>query len=279
MNISGQEEKLLSEIEDWEEGLFNYIPNDIEQIYSRWIESSFEDIDHDHKNDFFNKIDNYLFHLHAFIQNSRSIYELKQQYVRKGRIFDETIETIPDLKMLSIDQLMYINDQHIARQRMISLVQGGLTGYHPTFATLDLPSLIAINLRSVQTIAIGYGCDIQIPSEMMLSLKVFHAATLPKRLQGKAWSDLFEELKEHSGPVFFYEGNEDLTELATFEMPLKHLLKVFFLKRMRNKQKIPILSSVIGAGLNYNFSKNITNFAQKFYQKRLLLERLKHSKQ
>ena len=59
----------------------------------------------------------------------------------------------------------------------------------------DLPAITFINLRLVQLIAMSYGYEVNTPKEMMISLKVFHAGTLPKRLQ----KFKLDELKEKYG--------------------------------------------------------------------------------
>ena len=89
---------------------------------------------------------------------------------------------------MKIDQVRYLNSQHSSRQRLYSLVQGGVTGTGGAVPlSTDLAAIAILNLRAVQITAMTYGYDPQQPFEMMASLKVFHAATLPERLKAEGW--------------------------------------------------------------------------------------------
>ncbi|SIE26355.1 EcsC protein family [Mycobacteroides abscessus subsp. abscessus] len=84
--------------------------------------------------------------------------------------------------------------------------------------------MAVINLRAVQLIAMTYGIEVNTPYEMMASLKVFCASILPPRLQGQAWEQLLAEL-ENAEEAYFYEGQEELTDIAWMGQPIKQLFK------------------------------------------------------
>ena len=134
--------------------------------------------------------------------------------------------------------------------------------------------MAVINLRVVQLIAMTYGFEVNTPHEMMTSLKVFHAASLPPRLQREGWSALMNEL-EATGDQYFYEGNEEITNITWIEQPLQQLLKVMVIALFRKKtiQGIPLLGMAIGAGANYQFTRKVTNLAHNYYQLRYLNEK------
>jgi hypothetical protein len=270
-----REEALKKEIAKWELQLLNYFPNDLEQYYEKWLTGAFQKINESKRKSFLAKIDLYLFHLHAFIENTQSIHDKKMAVIRKARTFDDTIRELSDIRSLPIDQIIYMSEQQLARQRVISFVQGGLTGYGGGFTATDLPLSIILNLRAIQGIAISYGYDLTIPSELMIALKVFHASILPKRIQGEAWNKLWKEISSIDENAFFYEGKEDFSNIHTLSVCGKQLAKLIFIRSCRSNERIPIFSMAIGAGLNYKFTKEVTVFAQKFYQKRVLLEREK----
>jgi hypothetical protein len=138
----------------------------------------------------------------------------------------------------------------------------------------DLPAMLVINLRSVQLIAITYGFDVQTPFEMMTSLKVFHAATLPARLRALAWEDLMEDLNKKDSN-YFYDGSEQLTDYTWLEGSMKQALKAMAITMFKGKKwsGLPLVSIAIGAGSNYQLSRKITDFAEKYYQYRYLREK------
>lgn len=275
MVLTDREKTVLNEIKEWEEQLYSYEPNDLELAYDRFLDRSFSLLPKEAQQQFFTSFDNWLFHLHALIQGSQLQMDAKERIMTAGRIFNEEIESVKDLRTLSIDQLKYIAHQQIARHRLYSFVQGGLTGTGGALMLgADLPAIAAVNLRSVQLIAMTYGFEVNTPFEMMTSLKVFHAATLPARLQSAGWDELIQDL-ETMEENYFYEGKEDLTDLSWLEQPIKQVFKglAILLFRKKSVQGLPVISMAIGAGSNYQMTRRVTDFAHKFYQKRYFLEK------
>jgi hypothetical protein len=269
-----RDQKVKAELAEWENKLISYHPNDFELTYEKYIEKTFALIPEEVQIQFFTLLDDWLFHLHAFIQGSQFQVDAKDRILSAGRIFDPQIETITDLRNLEIDQLNYIVSQQVARHRFYSFAQGGLAGTGGTILLgADLPAMAVINLRAVQLIAMSYGFEVNTPFEMMTSLKVFHIATLPPRLQMSGWDELKEELTDAHD--YLFEGNEKLTDVSWIEQPIKQLLKAMAIIIFRRKflQGIPLVSMAIGASSNYFLTRKVTEFAQKYYQMRYLLNK------
>ncbi|MBX9973336.1 EcsC family protein [Cytobacillus firmus] len=272
MPLNEREESVLAGIQEWENKLLNYEPNDLEMVYDKSLERSFSLLPEEVQQQFFSAMDSWLFHLHALIQGSQLQMDAKERILTAGRVFHSDIETIEDLKQLNIDQLQYIAQQQIARHRLYSFAQGGIAGSGSSLMLgTDIPAMAVINLRAVQLIAMTYGFEVNTPFEMMSSLKVFHAATLPPRMQGSAWEELMNELKNQE-EFYFYEGKEELTDITWIEQPMKQLFKamaIYFFRR-KSVQGIPFISMAIGAGINYQLTRKVTDFAHKYYQMRYL---------
>lgn len=276
MNWTERDEKVWSEIKDWEKRHFVDEPNDISGTYQQWLEARFAKLDTTLQKRVFHTIDAMLFHLHALIQNSQFQLEARQRLLNEARLFDATIEKIPDMKRLTIDELRYISSQHMTRQRVFSFAQGGLTGTGGIFLLgVDFPAVIAMNLRAVQLIGLNYGYEVGLPSEMMTALKVFHTASLPKKRQHQSWRDLEEEVFEQDHDPYFYEGTETFNDSLWLQYAMKQLVKVVAIQMLRKKviQGVPLLGMAVGAGMNYQFSRQVTELAHQFYQKRHLLEK------
>lgn len=275
MALTEREGIVFGEIKAWEDKLYGYEPNDLELTYDKYVERSFTLLPEKVQKDFFSVLDTWLFHLHALIQGSQLQHDAKDRILAAGRIFNGNIESIEDMKNLTIDQLQYIAEQQIARHRLYSFAQGGLSGTGGTLLLgTDIPAIAVINIRVVQLIAMTYGYEVNNPFEMMTSLKVFHSATLPSRLQGKGWKQLLIELRE-TDEYYFYNGKDELTNITWLEQPLKQLLKALTIVLFRRKtlQGIPVVSMAIGAGMNYQLTRKVTDFAHKYYQLRYLLEK------
>jgi hypothetical protein len=272
MPLTDRETEVLNEIREWEKHLLNYEANDLQLTYEKYLERSFSLLPEKVQSQFFSVIDTWLFHLHGMIQGSQLQMDAKERILSSGRVFNKDLQQIEDLTKLDIDQLQYIAMQHIARHRLYSFAQGGLAGTGgPLLLGTDIPAMAVINLRVVQLIAMTYGFEVNTPYEMMSSLKVFHTATLPPRLQKEGWSVLRNEMKS-SRDHYFYEGNEEITDVTWLEQPIQQLLKAMVITVFRKRliQGIPLVSMAIGAGTNYQLTRKVTEFAHNYYQLRYL---------
>ncbi|OEH91824.1 EcsC family protein [Bacillus solimangrovi] len=276
MQWTKTEQQVLEELSVWEEQLSQYESTDFERTYDKWIMTAFNNIDESIKNRLFEKLDSWLFHMHAIIRNTQFQIEERNHLITEARLFNEDIKVIDDLKELSLPQIIYLAEQRIAKQRLLSFAQGGITGSGGILTLgADLPLMAMLNLRSVQTIAMSYGYEVSNPFEMMMSFKVFHMAALPKRLRGAGWEKLKDELEQFDDEHYFYTGDERLTDETWFDQPLRQLFKALLILTLRKKliQGIPLLGIGVGAGMNYQLSRQVTDFAQRFYQLRYLKEK------
>ncbi|WP_203361484.1 EcsC family protein [Bacillus sp. REN10] len=275
MALTEREEGIWEEIMDWEQSLVEYEGNDFQYTYAKWLQAAFEAIPDETLATFFGQLDNALFQVHSLLQGSQFQNEARERILTSARVFNEEIKTISDMKKLTLDQLAYLNRQQASRHRLYSLIQGGMTGTGGAVpVSTDFLGMILINLRAVQLTAMSYGYDPQTPFEMMASLKVFHAATLPDRLKAAGWQELLLEF-EAQEQSFFYEETGRLTDLTWIEGPIKQLFKLLAINAFKHKKvsNWPLLSVAIGAGVNYRLTKTVTTYAEKYYQYRLLQEK------
>ncbi|MGE7182550.1 EcsC family protein [Peribacillus sp. NPDC006672] len=272
MEFTNREMKVWNEISEWQENLYQYERTDLSALYDKWLGQGFDLLPDNVQQQFFEKLDTWLFHLHAMVQSSQIQIDARERILASARVFNEDIETLDDLNHLSIDQLNYIANQHIAKHRLYSFAQGGVSGSgNMLLLGSDIPAMTVINVRTVQLIAMSYGVEVNTPFEMMMALKVFNAGAMPKRLQGMAWEELIREV-QNAEDDYFYLGVEELTNPTWMEQPLKQLLKAVSITVFRKKlvRGIPFISMAIGAGSNYQMTRNVSEFAQKFYQYRYL---------
>lgn len=275
MTLQVREREVLQEIREWEQRMYQCEVNDFQQLYDKYIDQSFQLLPEKVRDQIFLNLDNWLFHLHALIQGAEMQIDAKERILTSGRIFQEQIETIEDMKQLSIDQLQYIAGQQISRHRIYSFAQGGISGTGGALLLgADIPAMAVINLRAVQLIAMTYGVETNTPYEMMTALKVFHVSIQPLRFQHTGWEELMNDLSQENNH-YFYEGNEELANITWIDQLLKQVLKAMaiFLFRKKMIQGIPLVSMALGAGANYQFTRKVTDFAHKYYQMRYLFEK------
>ncbi|MCM3442780.1 EcsC family protein [Metabacillus halosaccharovorans] len=275
MNELEREKEILEEIKAWEHELQNDNRTDFQRTFSRWLDRKMDEIPDRMKKVFYEKVDASLFNLHSVIQNSFIQQDAKKQIILSARALNEKIIEISDLHFLSVDQLHYLADLQTSKHRLYSFLQGGMTGTGGILLIgADLPLQTILNLRSIQMISMCYGYEINNPYEMMTSLKVYHAALMPKHLQYSQWEKLIEEVDSEDRMGYFYSGNEDLADVKSVEFFLKQIAKLSVLSLFKRKlvAGIPVVSMMVGATSNYHATRQITEFANKFYQYRLINE-------
>lgn len=276
MKWTEQDERFWNELLKWEQTLKELKERNIEHAsYSRWIQQSFTLLPKEVQDRFLATCSSFVFYMHSFLQSSSFQFEAREQIIQSGRIFDHSITDLADMKNLSLDQLHYLGDQHASKHRLYSIIQGGITGTGKPIAILsDSLVLAVIQMRVIQLIAMTYGYDVQKPSEMMASLKLFRLSTLPKRFLYDGWQELLADT-ERETQTYFYEGNEEFIQPIYVEEVLKQLGKICFILGVRQKKStsLPLISMTVGSLINFRMTKRVTDLAEKYYQFRYLLDK------
>lgn len=273
--LTKRERQLLEQIRVWENKLYLQERGNVHS-YEKWINSAFEKLPKKEQQKFYEVLDHLLFHLHAIIQSTKIQNEATERIIKSVQASHPYIQETQDLRSLPIEILMFYAEQEIAKHRLYSFAQGGLTGVGGIFfMAADIPLMIAINLRIVQLISLIYGYEGNSPYEMMTSFKVFHISTLPKHLQGKEWRKLTETDKVYKDEYFWQDDHEVITDKTWLGLPFKQIIKGLFILLVKRKlvQGIPLIGMGIGAGVNYTLTKQVTEFAHNFYQLRYLTEK------
>jgi hypothetical protein len=277
MKMNKDEQALWTEIERWEDAFFAHETTDLEKSYQNWIDKSFAQLGEEKQQQLLEKVDAVLFQLHAVLQNSRSLDDFRERTLLHAKVFQSDIETIEEMKELSVNELRFLAEQHMAKQRLLALGQGGLAGMGGALLlALDLPALMALQLRSLQQLALTYGYEVKHPLEMMLILKLFHVATLPKAYQEPAWYGLFREIErtDEYTPHFYGSGQQIIASPWTQQL-IRQIGKSVVISMLKKKtiQGVPLIGMAFGAGINYRNTRQVLEIGHRFYQKRLLLEK------
>ncbi|OIJ18250.1 hypothetical protein BKP45_11740 [Anaerobacillus alkalidiazotrophicus] len=275
MELKGRKKNVWEEIKKWEhlyfdKGETNSL-NSFEENFNNIIKSWRPEV----QKKLLQAVDSMIFHTYSIIQDNQFDQKTISKILEQGRVFRSDVENINDMKKLTIDQLRYITNKFLAKQRLVSLTQGGTLGIGGLpLVVLDLPLLLLVNLRSIQLTAMTYGYDLRKPYEVMLALKVFHVSTLPKTLQKQGWNKLLLELDSCEDEWIFFDEKTSGESLVCLQQPIKQLTKGLLVLMLKKKtiQGVPILGIAAGASANYFFTKQVSNIAHNFYQKRFLLE-------
>ncbi|EZH66727.1 hypothetical protein DH09_01945 [Bacillaceae bacterium JMAK1] len=260
----------LRELHEWEA---LYFP---EEIRHRKFTNSQDVLPKRYEKKLVELVDRFMFYTQTLILNSSAQVEAEQRILSTAKVFNHRIEHISELDQLSFEQNKFILEQQTAKQRLLSFGQGGLTGLGgPFLLAADLPLMLATNLRTVQLAAMSFGNDLRHPREMMIALKAFHVATLPRKAQYEGWTELQAEKEVWMGrfPVF-YGGNEEVTSAEWFQQPLRQIAKLMIISVLRKKmvQGIPIAGIAVGAYSNYQLARQVSTIAGHYYERRYLEE-------
>ncbi|MDC3415767.1 EcsC family protein [Aquibacillus salsiterrae] len=269
---------ILKEIEDWEKQMEDHQSNSFTTKYDWFINQMTKKIDEKVKKKLYFNLDNVLFFSHAFLRGATIQKDAREQIVKNAKLFNPHVSSIDDLKTLTVEQLSFIAKQQITKEKLFTLIQGSITGSKSKIgSSIDLPSVLVLHLRAIQLIALSFGHDLNKPFELMLSLKLFHASTLPSRYHKRNWDEMVEELSNSS--TYIYQGTEEIIQDNSLLPMYVQLIKfslVLATKRYLIKG-MPVLSVSAGAITNYYFLTKVTDFAIRFYQKRYFMEHSKFS--
>jgi len=273
-----KEYNLWLEINDWIEKKQHSSSNKFEQTFHKTSSFFFQKIPQVYTNAFNDFFSTAFFHTQSLLQTTKQFQEKKLDIIKRAKILRKDVSIINDLKRLPIRQLDFLADQEISKALIISSVQGGISGTSSKLALVcDLPSLLFINLKSVQEIALCYGYDVSIPMEMECSLKVLQAALLPNKEKYEAWNTLMSDILKHDDDDVFAKWEHDFQSEVYYQTILLQMSKLFLIYSLKNRLLggIPLLGITVGAKWNENVTKNILEFAKYFYQFRLLSKRIK----
>ena len=262
-------------VRQWEKKLVEYEGNDFEKTYERWLHQAFEALPDNWKDPITQSIDQWIFHIYALFHETSIQTEAKERILATAKAFNDQILDFEDLKKLPLAQLNYIAEREQSKHSIYSMIQGGLTGTGRTvFSSISIPATLINNIRLVQLMSYIYGNDLSSPYELMTSLKVFHAATLPRRYQAEAWLSLKKDLQHQENSTYFYDGEEQIISKEWIEFGLNELVKLMAIQlfQPKKKEKFPLLGVILGVRFQYSLSRRVASFAHKYYLYRFLLE-------
>ncbi|WP_445489474.1 EcsC family protein [Niallia sp. 03133] len=268
MPLTKSEKFYLLEIEKWEQQLYDYEPSYAEIVYKKWMDIGIEHIPESTKESIMMLLDSSLFHIHSILFNSTFQKNTSEKILQTARLYKDEIFILEEMCKLKIDQLNFIAKEQIGRYQMLAFSQGCTTGIGSSSLLItDLLGILLINLRSIQVIASIYGRPAHSPYEIMTVLKVFHSACLPRESQGEAWNELMEDLVYKKD--YFYKGKEEIVDERSFLLLVKQSMKLLFIYFF--SKKFSTMGIMVGGVANYQFTKKITEFTHKYYQKSYLL--------
>lgn len=216
-------------------------------------------------------VDQLVLHLSNLYQQKSRIDEVEKKILIEGRLFNSDIDTISEMKRLSLHQLEYIEEKFKSKYSLYSLIEGGIAGVgHPLCLLFDFPALLSINMKMIHSISSTYGFSLRYPSEQVLALKVLHAASLSKRYRSEAWDWIIQQYEHETEFSLYINDQKTIIQPEWLETLAKQWIKALGLYGMKkvSKKGLPVLGIALGANLNYKFTKQVAAFTSEFYRYR-----------
>ncbi|MRG87705.1 EcsC family protein [Salinibacillus xinjiangensis] len=231
---------------------------------------SFLNRDMEMKEELFAKIDDVLLYTYHVLQSSSFQLNIRRQIIKTGMSYRVSIDTLQDMEKLSIGELTVIAEQFLKKNRMVSAIQGSITGVgHLLLLASDLPFILVSNMQLIQTLGYIFGHEMHNPREMMLALKVFYASVLPKKHQYSMWQELKADT---DGRELFVDFEKGYCDEKLFDLLIPYFCKIGFIRLTSRKRikRISILSELTSVFSRIYVNKKVGQFALSFYQYRYL---------
>jgi len=195
---------------------------------------------------------------------------LMQRLAERGHQLESHMQLRQHHLPLSDDIGIHESRRHIT----VTTISGAATGLGGIMLlAADVPALFAVNLRMVQSIALGYGYDLADPAERHYALHLFRIAAGDPRTR----IGLSQELAVVRGALTRSALDEIATAsaIATGMQTLRRMAAKVGIEIAERKllAMVPIIGAGIGAGFNYLFTNEVAAAARMGYRKRWLMEK------
>ncbi|GGK12524.1 hypothetical protein GCM10010965_01860 [Caldalkalibacillus thermarum] len=288
--LEQERQQLLKEINLWldeqtqewdstlEENAFNknVLVNQAE--LNHWMAKWLNTLPEEQKKTVVDMIDHLVIYIANFFHKHSNCEEIEKSIVMEARLFEPSLSSFDELPSVDFYRLQYIEQKFRSRYPLYALVEGGLAGTgHPLLLAIDFPALMSINLKMLHYVASAYGYSLKDPYEQIVLLKVLHAATLPGRHKRAAWQWLIDRHIQAGQPrdLSLFGPEQSIIKEEWLETLVKQWVKAIVLYGLKKttKKNLSLIGMVLGANMNYQWTKRVGQFASHFYRYRFLEER------
>ncbi len=202
-----------------------------------------------------------------------------QWSVRPEAVFEEFrsdghthIKTHNDIKTLKLEEVDKTVGWLAAKYKGLALLEGAGTGATGIAGiAIDIPALIALNLRAIGEYATYYGFDIERQEERLFAYNILGLSSSPTDVSKNV---AMAQLVKISQQVAKKQTWEKLEQHA-FVKIIQQIAKSLGIRLTKAKlaQIIPVTGAVVGGGFNAWFTSNVCDAAYYLYRERFLAER------
>ncbi|WP_460057675.1 EcsC family protein [Pseudomonas sp. S2_D06] len=202
-----------------------------------------------------------------------------QWSVRPEAIFEEfrsvghgDVKTHKDLIQLDLEDIDKVVGWLAAKYKGIALVEGAGTGTLglPGIA-IDIPALIALNLRAIGEYAAYYGFDSSRQEERLFAFNVLGLASSPTDAsKALAMAQLVKIAQDIAKKSTWKQ-----LEKSVFVQIIKEICKALGIRLTKAKlaQAVPLMGAAVGGGFNTYFTMKVCDAAFYLYRERFLAQK------
>jgi len=182
---------------------------------------------------------------------------------------------VSDLKSLELEQLEQLSSSYCTTNQVLAMLEGagmGLGGI--VFVAADIPTLVFINIRALIQLAFIYGIDATIPSERDYILNVMTLSAADQHERMEILRNLDHIAKSSAQKGFLEKQIQDnlVGEAVRKVVDVAHRIAVR-MTHAKLLQFVPIVGAAMAAGVNFMYTKEMTNNALMVFRKRWLIEK------
>lgn len=202
-----------------------------------------------------------------------------QWSVRPEAIFEEfrsaghgDVKNHKDLIQLDLEDIDKVVGWLAAKYKGIALVEGAGTGTLglPGIA-IDIPALIALNLRAIGEYAAYYGFDSSRQEERLFAFNVLGLASSPTDAsKALAMAQLVKIAQDIAKKSTWKQ-----LEKSVFVQIIKEICKALGIRLTKAKlaQAVPLMGAAVGGGFNTYFTMKVCDAAFYLYRERFLAQK------
>lgn len=211
------------------------------------------------------KIVQYLNEAASWTVDEASVF---QEFHNAGHTQIDDLAAIQELDLAEVDS---VAAGLPARYEGGAAIEGGLAGAAGAAGiAADVPALTMIALRACNDYAVHYGFD---PTQKAEQVFIINLMTTASSASQAAKQIAMSELSRLSVMIGKRQGWQELEKLFTVEVA-RRAAEMLGVRLTRGKlaQAVPLVGSMVGAGYNAWFLKQVTETARMMYRERFLIE-------
>jgi hypothetical protein len=252
----------LSVIEKWEKDQSNlWIWERLGRLPFKLLDKITPKFIHKKVGTLLEEIGNYIQTGGSYLIKEKTIFEKIEKETGKP------IHSVSDIKDIPLASMNKLSEELAVQRKKFATIQGASTGIGGIFTlAIDVPTIMAISLKTLQEIAIIHGYDPNEKSERIFMIKCLQFSSAD--IVGK--NAILNELSS-----YYQQGSasgEMMSQLQGWREVVYTYRDQFGWKKLF--QMIPIAGMIFGAFSNRAMINDLSETAMMLYRKRRIFERL-----